>query len=76
MAASAAKAGSASSYDVCFNCGTHLSGDDVAIYRRLIDREAKEYLCAGCLAQRLHCPRELIDKKIAYFKSIGCLLFS
>lgn len=62
--------------DTCFSCGAGLTGDDIAIYRRLIDRGARRFLCAGCLAERMHCSREIIESKIAYFKSIGCMLFS
>ena len=49
--------------------------DEVAIYRRLIHREAEEYLCRECLAGVLGVPAEVIDSRIAYFKKIGCTLF-
>lgn len=59
----------------CQKCGAPLGGDDIAIYRRLVDRGAREYLCANCLADSFGCSRACIDEKIRYFKSIGCLLF-
>ena len=49
--------------------------NEIAIYRRLIHREAEEYLCKKCLAASLGVSEEDIDKKIEHFKSIGCTLF-
>ena len=56
-------------------CEKFLKSDEIAIYRRLIHREAEEYLCRECLAKYLGVPTEVIDKRIAYFKKIGCTLF-
>ena len=49
--------------------------DEIAIYRRLIYRDAEEYLCKRCLGESLGVTEEEIDKKIEHFKSIGCTLF-
>lgn len=49
--------------------------DEIAIYRRLIYRDAQEYLCKRCLANELKVDEAEIDKKIEHFKSIGCTLF-
>ena len=49
--------------------------DEIAIYRRLIYRDAQEYLCKKCLACELKVEETEIDKKIEHFKSIGCTLF-
>ena len=59
----------------CMQCEKGLSGDEVAIYRRLIYRDASEYMCKACLAKYLGVPEEVIDVRIAYFKKIGCALF-
>ena len=61
--------------DACKQCQKPLSRDEVAIYRRLIHREAEEFLCRECLARFLGVPEEVIDARIAYFKKIGCTLF-
>ena len=61
--------------DRCQGCGKPLYADERAIYRRLISRAATRFLCIDCLAQRFGCPREVIEEKIAYYKSIGCTLF-
>ena len=61
--------------DRCQGCGCRLAADERAIYRRLISRAASRFLCIDCLAKRFGCTRELIEEKIAYYKSIGCNLF-
>ena len=57
-------------------CGGKLSSDEIAIYRRLIYRDADEYLCKACLAEKMKTTEAEIEKKIEHFKSIGCTLFS
>ena len=59
----------------CTQCKKHLSHDEIAIYRRLIYRDAEEYMCKACLAKYLGVPEEVIDARIDYFKKIGCTLF-
>lgn len=59
----------------CIQCGKELIRDEIAIYRRLIYRDAEEYMCKACLAKYLGVPVEVIDARIAYFKKIGCTLF-
>lgn len=56
-------------------------GDDILelgdrAYKGLgVHRAASRFLCIDCLAKRFGCTRELIEEKIAYYKSIGCTLF-
>ena len=59
----------------CVQCQKELTGDEIAIYRRLIYRDAEDYMCKECLAKYLGVPTEVIDARIAYFKKIGCTLF-
>ena len=59
----------------CKECGANLDNDEIAIYIRLIDRKAKEFLCKKCLAIRLGCDVLLIDEKIHYYREHGCFLF-
>ena len=49
--------------------------DEAAIYRRLVYRDAEEYLCILCLAKELGVEPRVIEDKIRYFKEIGCTLF-
>ena len=59
----------------CLQCKKELTSDEIAIYRRLIFRDAEEYMCKECLASYLGVPEEVIEARIAYFKKIGCTLF-
>ena len=56
-------------------CGGKLSSDEIAIYRRLIYRDAEEYLCKTCLAEKMKTTEAEIEKKIEHFKKMGCTLF-
>ena len=47
----------------------------MAIYRRLVYREAGECLCIECLSGYLGVSKAVIEQKIEYFKKIGCTLF-
>ncbi len=56
-------------------CEKRLTADEIALYRKLIYRDAEEYLCKACLAKKMRVTEEDLDKKIAHFKKIGCTLF-
>ncbi len=59
----------------CRTCGKPLSGNEVALYQKLWDREAKEPLCKKCLAAFFRCSEELMDYKIQQYIDLGCELF-
>jgi hypothetical protein len=59
----------------CKQCGQLLRSDEISIYRRLVYRDAEEFLCIECLAQYLGVNTAVIEQRIAYFKKIGCTLF-
>jgi hypothetical protein len=59
----------------CVRCGRTLTGDEIGIYRKLINRAAKEFFCKDCLARHFNCDVKLIDQKIAQFRAQGCTLF-
>lgn len=60
----------------CRTCQAVLCSDEVALYRKLIRRDADTFLCKQCLAGELHCPTELLDRKIEQFRANGCFLFA
>jgi len=60
----------------CMKCAKQLNMDEIAIYKRLVDRGAVKCLCKECLAQKLGCEPAVIERKIEYFKEIGCTLFA
>lgn len=59
----------------CFKCGRRLTGDEIAVYRKLVDRMAGEFMCKSCLAAYFEVSEQKIDQKIEQFKRNGCLLF-
>lgn len=59
----------------CFECGRKLTGDEIAVYRKLVDRMAEKFMCKSCLASYFEVTEDKIDRKIEQFKRIGCLLF-
>lgn len=65
-----------SNYKTCTKCGAELLADDIAIYRKLVNRGADEFLCIDCLAAFFKCTRKAIEDKIAYYRESGtCTLF-
>ena len=61
---------------ICRDCGVALTSDDIAIYRKMVFREAKEYLCMTCLADDLGVPRKRLEDIAAYYHRTGfCSLF-
>lgn len=59
----------------CEKCGRQLKADEISLYFKLVDREAKSFLCIDCLAKKMKVTREMLEKKIEYFREIGCTLF-
>ena len=59
----------------CFQCGRQLIADEIAVYRKMVNRSANRFLCKTCLAAYFGVEEDKIDKKIEQFKRIGCLLF-
>ena len=61
----------------CKQCGKpELSGDELAIYRKLVNRGATEFLCIDCLAEFFRCDRAEIEERIRYYRESGtCTLF-
>jgi len=61
---------------VCLKCGKEILGDESAIYRKLINRLAENYLCIPCLAIHFNCKEASIYDLIKYYRESGiCALF-
>lgn len=60
----------------CIKCGKELTGNDIGLTKKLINRGSTEFMCIDCLAKKFDCPRELLEKKICQFKASGCTLFA
>lgn len=60
----------------CMECSSVLLADDIAIYMKLVTRNATEFLCIDCLGKKLKCGRGPIEERIRYFRESGnCTLF-
>lgn len=60
----------------CFKCGNVLKSDEIALYRKLIWREAPQYLCLNCLAGDLSSTPERLQDLIDYYRyKQRCCLF-
>lgn len=59
----------------CKKCGKELSGNDIGLTKKLINRGSTEFLCIDCIAEKFDCTKELLEEKIKQFKESGCTLF-
>ena len=48
---------------------------DVGCYRKIINREARDFLCRSCLCRDIGWTEERMDRAIQWFREQGCLLF-
>ena len=60
----------------CMKCRRTLTGDEVGIYKRLVNRGAREFLCKTCLSAHFGCTESQIEEKIEHFRAMGCTLFA
>ncbi|MCL1866364.1 MAG: hypothetical protein FWF82_03025 [Oscillospiraceae bacterium] len=61
---------------VCFKCGVPLKGYDSAIYRKLVNKLATDFMCIPCLSKHFGCEESAIYAQIEFFKEKGtCGLF-
>ena len=59
----------------CRACGRKLTGDEIAVTRKLIGLCETSFYCKSCLAAYFHCGEDVIDWKIRQFREAGCYLF-
>ena len=64
-----------SKIDNCIDCGCRLTKDEVALNKKLISLDLKEYRCLQCLSVSFGCEVEDLQIKIDEFKEQGCTLF-
>lgn len=60
----------------CFQCGKTLLPDEIAVYRRMVNRAAERCLCARCFAKEFGVEEAVVWEKVKQFKAMGCTLFS
>ena len=59
----------------CYECGSALSKDEIALNKKLIDRSVKQFMCLDCMSKYFDCEIEDLKIKIDEFKEQGCTLF-
>lgn len=59
----------------CKLCGNELKKDWIALHKKLLDKDAKDFFCIACLADTFSCDIEDLETKIEEFKEEGCVLF-
>ena len=57
-------------------CGREISGDEIGLHKKLINRGATEWMCITCLADFFKCTEELLRDKMEQFREQGCMLFA
>lgn len=56
-------------------CKAPLSYDEIGLYKKLINRGSKSFLCIKCLARELNVSEENLRARIELFRKQGCTLF-
>ncbi len=59
----------------CEVCGSLLSKDEIALNKKLISKDTKQFMCLECLANFLDTSVDVLKEKIDEFKEEGCTLF-
>ena len=59
----------------CIECGRRLTRDEIALNKKLVSRDLREFKCLACLSQDFGCEVSDLEIKIAEFKERGCTLF-
>ena len=60
----------------CRVCGRALTGDEIGMTKKMINRGAVEFFCMDCLAAYHGVPVEMLYRKLEEFRSQGCTLFA
>lgn len=60
----------------CIDCNKDLSKEEVALNKKMLGKNTRQHLCLSCLGEYLNTDREMLLKKIEYFKEEGCILFA
>ena len=60
---------------MCIDCGRQLTKDEVALNKKMISLDIKEFRCLNCMSVSFECDIEDLKIKIDEFKEQGCTLF-
>ena len=60
----------------CYSCKKEaLSKIEIALTKKLLDKDSKRFYCLDCLAEYLEVDTEFLLAKVEEFKEQGCDLF-
>ena len=59
----------------CVHCARELTGDEIALTKKLINRGSTSFLCLTCLSKEFCVSEDLLREKIVQFRTMGCTLF-
>lgn len=59
----------------CVNCRKELVKDEIALCKKMIGKNTKQFLCMNCLSGYLNTDEDILLGKIEQFKEEGCTLF-
>lgn len=59
----------------CINCKRTLKGDEISLFKKLVNRGATKYMCINCMAEYFDVSISDLEEKIKLYKKIGCTLF-
>lgn len=59
----------------CIKCSKLLEKDEIGIYKKLVNRGAREFMCMACLSRHFKVDEKLIIEKAEFYKKQGCALF-
>lgn len=59
----------------CEECQKNVSKKVIALNKKLVSRNTKQFLCIECLAKFFHTTVEALNEKIKQFEEEGCELF-
>ena len=60
---------------ICINCSRNLKKDEIALNKKMLGKNTKQFLCLDCLSEYLNTDQEILLEKIEQFKEEGCTLF-
>lgn len=60
----------------CVYCFQELSKDEVALSKKMLGKNTKQFLCLNCLSEYLNTDQDILMEKIVQFKEEGCTLFT
>lgn len=59
----------------CVDCRKDLVKDEIALCKKMLGKNAKQFLCLNCLSEHLNTDQSILLEKIEQFKEEGCTLF-